>query len=71
MDGHKRSLPYTSSNVIAFPARGPFAVHVMREDETWLVTCRSHAWAHGYRSDALAEASSLAAGFGVAVKVIP
>jgi hypothetical protein len=55
--------------IIAFPARGPFAVHVGREDEGWLVVCRRHGWLHSTRHEALADAAEIAAGFGVAVEV--
>jgi hypothetical protein len=54
--------------IIAFPARGPFAVHVGREDEGWLVVCRQHGWLHGSRHEALADAAEIASGFGVACK---
>jgi hypothetical protein len=58
-----------SGKIISFPARGPFTVQVAREDQAWLVVCRSHGWLHGSRREALAVASAIASGFGVAVVV--
>jgi hypothetical protein len=57
------------TNILPFPPRGPFAVHVEREDEAWLVICREHGWLHTSRHEALADAASIARGFGVAVEV--
>ena len=49
--------------------RGPFNVRVERErdGEGWLVLARSHGWLHGDRNTALADAHSIAGGFGVGV----
>lgn len=47
----------------------PFIVRVERErdGEGWLVLARSHGWLHGDRNTALADAHSIAGGFGVGV----
>jgi hypothetical protein len=58
-----------ASKVIMFPARGPFAVHILRDRQCWLVVCRNHGWAHGNKRDAIANANDLARGFDVAVVV--
>ena len=58
-----------STQIIAFPHRGPFAVRVEREAEAWLVLCRDHGWLFGNYWQAIAEAAQLARGFGVTVKV--
>jgi hypothetical protein len=59
-----------TARIISFPACGPFRVLVAREDEAWLVVCRPHGWVHGSRREAIADASEIAAGFGVAVEVM-
>jgi hypothetical protein len=60
-----------SAHLLTFPARGPFAVHVVPDrDGQWLVTCRDHAWLFGTEAQARAEAAKIAAGFGVAVEVV-
>lgn len=58
------------AQIIPFPPRGPFAVHIERDGAAWLVVARDHGWLHGDRRNALAEAQSAAAGFGVAVEII-
>jgi hypothetical protein len=60
-----------TARILAFAARGPFAVHVAREDDeaAWLVVCREHGWLCGSHPEAIAEARGLARGFGVAVVV--
>ena len=63
------NIPFRNSNIIQFPARGPFAVRVMREGKAWLVVCRQHSWLHGCQREAMLEARSLAWQFGVAVEV--
>ena len=47
----------------------PFIVRVERErdGEGWLVLARSHGWLHVDRNTALADAHSIAGGFGVGV----
>jgi hypothetical protein len=47
--------------------RGPFSVRITREGAAWLVLCRGHGWLFGSRPEAIAEASEIARGFGVAV----
>ena len=59
------------ATVIAFPSRGPFAVHVTNDGDGWLVLCRSHGWLHGDQREAIADAKAIAAGFGVAIRVKP
>ena len=64
VDQHRRN------NVIQFPARGPFAVHVSSMTQTgWLVVCRSHGWLHANKQHAIRDAEFVAGTFGVAVKV--
>jgi hypothetical protein len=60
----------TRCRVIPFPARGPFAVRVEREECAWLVICRTHGWLHSSYRHAIAEANTIARGFGVAVQVV-
>jgi hypothetical protein len=55
--------------IISFPPRGPFAVYVKHIESCWLVLCRDHGWLHGDRLSAIADANSIAAGFGVTVAV--
>jgi hypothetical protein len=55
------------AQIIRFPERAPFAVHIEREDQAWLVICHSHGWLHGTYRAALAKAKALARGFGVVV----
>jgi hypothetical protein len=55
------------SGIIKFLERGPFAVRISREDSAWLVVARSHAWLHGSRREAQADAEWIARGYGVAV----
>jgi hypothetical protein len=54
-----------TARIIPFPARGPFAVHVVREEPAWLVICRDH----GSYQEAIREARELARGDGVGVTV--
>jgi hypothetical protein len=58
-------------NILHFSPRGPFAVRVEHHHDEWLAICRGHCWAFATRQEALAEATDLAAGFGVAVEVVP
>jgi hypothetical protein len=53
--------------ILKFPERGPFAVHVAREDHAF-VLCRAHGWLFGSRSAAMSEATAIARAFGVAIK---
>jgi hypothetical protein len=55
------------AGIIHFPQRGPFSVRIEREDSAWLVVARSHAWLHGSRHEAEADAELIAGGYGVAV----
>jgi hypothetical protein len=50
--------------------RGPFEVRIEPErgGEGWMVIARSHGWLHGDRNTALADAHSVAGGFGVTVR---
>jgi hypothetical protein len=60
-----------TARILRFPPRGPFAVRVERQHEAaWLVICRDHGWLFGSRHEALADATEIAAGFGVAVEVV-
>lgn len=54
--------------ILKFPDRGPFAVHVAREDHAWLVICREHGWLFGSRSAAMSEATAIAHTFRVVIK---
>ena len=63
VDQHRRN------NVIQFPARGPFAVHVVNDADGWLVVCQSHGWLHANKQHAIRDAEFVAGTFGVAVKV--
>ena len=57
-----------TARILQFPPRGPFTVRVERQHEgAWLVVCRQHGWLFGSRREALADATEIAAGFGVAV----
>jgi hypothetical protein len=56
-----------TAKILPFPPRGPFAVRIEREGQAWLVVCRNHAWLHGSRREAVAEATELASGYGVQV----
>ena len=58
-----------TAQIIQFPPRGPFAVHIERAGAAWLVTCRDHAWLHGDQRTAVADAIEIARGFGVALQV--
>jgi hypothetical protein len=58
-----------TAQIIPFPPRGPFAIHVKRIESCWLVLCRDHGWIHGDRFAAIEDANSIAAGFGVTVAV--
>ena len=59
-----------TARLLQFPARGPFAVRIEREDDlAWAVICRDHSWLHGSRHEALADAFSIARGFGVAIQI--
>ena len=63
--------PARKSNVIAFPARGPFTVCVVREAGGlggWIVAYRKHGWLLGSRDEAFAEALALARGWGTGVQ---
>jgi hypothetical protein len=31
-----------TAQIIPFPQRGPFSVHILRDGEAWLVVCRDH-----------------------------
>ena len=55
------------AGIIKFPERGPFAVRIFALDSAWIVVARSHAWLHGSRHEALADAELIAGGHGVAV----
>jgi hypothetical protein len=60
-----------TTQVLQFPARGPFTVYVEREREgtgAWLVNCRDHGWLHGDRHEAHSEAVAIACGFGVSAR---
>lgn len=60
-----------TATVVKFPARGPFCVRIGRiEGCCWLVVARSHSWLHANFSDALADARTIALGFGVSIKVV-
>ena len=59
------------ATILEFPARGPFAVRIVRNAETWLVLCRDHGWLHADYRTAIADAKEIARGFGVAVQVAP
>jgi hypothetical protein len=60
-----------TARILRFPARGPFAIRVQQEDGgAWFVICRHHGWLFGSLREALADASEIAAGFGVAVEVV-
>ena len=56
-----------TARIIPFPQRAPFAVRIEREGPAWLVTCRDHGWLHGDRDAAIADANTIARGFGVVV----
>lgn len=58
-----------TAQLLPFPPRGPFAVYVKRIETCWLVLCRDHGWLHADRRDAITDANSIAAGFGVSVAV--
>jgi hypothetical protein len=58
-----------TAHIIPFPARGPWAVRVGREDDARLVIARDHGWLHGDEDQALADAREIAAGFGVGVAI--
>jgi hypothetical protein len=58
-----------TAQIIRFPKRGPFAVHVVGDGAAWLVVCRDHGWLHGNFVDAFNDAVAVAASFGVAVRV--
>jgi hypothetical protein len=60
-----------SARVILFPQRAPLVVRVEREGPAWLVTCRNHGWLHGDRSAAIADANTIARGFGVVISHPP
>jgi hypothetical protein len=62
-----------TARIVQFPIqrRMPFAVHIVREAEAWLVLCRDYGWLHGDRAAAIAEARALARGFGVVVSHSP
>jgi hypothetical protein len=60
--------PVRPRNILRFPQRGPFAVHVVHVSGEWLVVCRQHGWVFGSRQDALADAAVIAAGFAVEVR---
>ena len=72
----RRQLPripeasFQLSAVLPFPPRGPFAVYIGRAESAWLVVCRNHGWLHGSFREAFLNAVSIAAGFGVSVKVV-
>jgi hypothetical protein len=59
-----------TARIIQFPIprRTPFAVHVVRESEAWLVICRQHGWLHGDRAAALKDARWLAKNFDLPIK---
>jgi hypothetical protein len=56
--------------VLEFPERGPFTVTVRPEESAWLIIARDHSWLHGSRPEALANARTIAEGFGVAVELM-
>jgi hypothetical protein len=56
-----------TAQVIRFPARRSRAVIIMRECEAWLVLSKQHGWLHGAHGRALADATEIADGHGVAV----
>lgn len=58
-----------TAQIIPFPPRGPFTVHVEREGAAWLVICRDHGWLHGDRRKAIFDAIEIASGFVVALRV--
>ena len=58
-----------SARIVPFPPRGPFTVYVVNGEDGWLVVCRKHGWVHSDQREAIADAETVAAGFGVAVKV--
>jgi hypothetical protein len=61
-----------TARILQFPSRGPFAVSVLHDrDGAWLVVCRERGWLFGSQREALADASEIAAGFGVAVDIVP
>jgi hypothetical protein len=58
-----------TAQIIPFPQRGPFSVHILRDGEAWLVVCRDHGWLHSNINDAIDDAAEIADGFAVQVKV--
>ena len=56
-----------TAQIISFPQRGPFVVHVEREGLAWIVVCRDHGWLHSDQREAIADAETIADGFGVEV----
>jgi hypothetical protein len=58
-----------TAQIIPFPQRGPFTVHVVCDGVAWLVVCRDYGWLHSNFRDAFIDAVDIASGFGVAVKV--
>lgn len=48
----------------------PFLVTVMPVQDGWLTVCRKHGWLHSTRQEALADASEVAAGFGVGLLIL-
>jgi hypothetical protein len=62
-----------SATLIRFPHHRLAAVLVCAEQDGggWLVLAPQHGWLHGSRDTALADASEIARGFGVAVLEVP
>ena len=58
-----------TAQIIKFPARAPFVVRVEPEQDAWLVVCRDHGWLHSDRVSAIADAQTIAQGFGASVTV--
>ena len=58
-----------TAHIIPFPPHAPFVFRVEREQEAWLVICRSHGWLHVDRLAAIVDVHTIAEGFGAAVAV--
>lgn len=58
-----------SSAPVRPPSFQPFLVTVMPVEDGWLTVCRQHGWLHATCQEALADASVVAAGFGVGLLV--
>ena len=65
-----KSQQAMTAQVIQFPPRAAFVVYVVNDADGWLVlTPRGHGWLHSDQREAVEDATTIGAGFGIPVEV--